>query len=280
MSGVSQAYSGIKISLEGLSMKNFKGIVVLLGAIGFSAHAMHNFYEEFQNNDLKIAVRNNDLAAVKALVESGSDVNILMTERGYLVTPLEIAAEMGNAEMVSYLLDAGAQLNKNIALAAKELPCVKLLVEAGADINYQNSRGDTALTCAVSSNYSDIVAYLLEKGADPLSDKHILNPLRCAADSGYKECAELIFNARINRLSKEEKQKLFCFGFCHKNAKGNGSILAWLPKDVAKLIAKILQCEFRNDNLKNVLAEVKSFQDSAVKKYLLETYSREEKKKE
>ncbi len=43
---------------------------------------------------------------------------------------------------------------------------VKVLVEAGADINYKNEYGQTVLREAVLQNNYEVVLYLLEKGAD------------------------------------------------------------------------------------------------------------------
>jgi hypothetical protein len=57
------------------------------------------------DNALHIAVFWEDLAAVKLLVEAGIDIN-KHGENGH--TPLHIACETGNAEIVTYLLEHGA----------------------------------------------------------------------------------------------------------------------------------------------------------------------------
>ena len=48
---------------------------------------------------------------------------------------------------------------------------IDLLISKGANINHVDDGGDTALTNAVRCNHSEIVNYLLEKGADPNGGK-------------------------------------------------------------------------------------------------------------
>lgn len=44
---------------------------------------------------------------------------------------------------------------------------VRKMVESGAEVNHQDSQGATALVWAASNNESEIVEYLLSKGANP-----------------------------------------------------------------------------------------------------------------
>ena len=53
-----------------------------------------------------------------------------------------------------------------IASKRGDLEVAKLLLEKGADINFQNTIGDTALHCACVWGHLDVVKLLLEKGAD------------------------------------------------------------------------------------------------------------------
>ena len=58
--------------------------------------------------------------------------------------------------------------NRCLHIAAQNghFDLVKLLVEAGADVNAQNGGGQTALHMVVSYDIDDVKAYLLSKGAD------------------------------------------------------------------------------------------------------------------
>ena len=81
-----------------------------------------------------------DLSKVKALVESGTDIN---AKDGVPHTPLTVAALEGQSEVVNYLLDHGA------------------------DINLASSGEYTALTCACYRNHPLTARLLIERGADP-----------------------------------------------------------------------------------------------------------------
>ena len=42
---------------------------------------------------------------------------------------------------------------------------IKLLVEKGADVNWQDASGDTILSCVARDNKVELVQYLLSRGA-------------------------------------------------------------------------------------------------------------------
>lgn len=83
------------------------------------------------------AVSKGDLATVKKFIEYGADIN----ERSNDMTPLMIAARYNNVEIVEYLLSKGA------------------------DVNFKNESGMTALKCAIASKATDVEAVLRSKGA-------------------------------------------------------------------------------------------------------------------
>lgn len=90
--------------------------------------------------DLHSAVVLDDLDAIRQHIEAGSDLNVLEPSRAS--TPLITAAAVGKTE------------------------AAKILIEAGADLNYQNNDGSTALHTAAFFCREEIVEALLEKGAD------------------------------------------------------------------------------------------------------------------
>jgi hypothetical protein len=121
---------------------------------------------------------------VKLLLEAGADPNTEMEEEdGW--TPLFIAAQYGDDQIVKLLLKAGANPNKTdndgatpLSAAAEEdhVEIVKLLLDSGADPNKANNRDRTPLHIASENGYVEIVKLLME------ADKFNLNNIKKNAD--------------------------------------------------------------------------------------------------
>ena len=123
--------------------------------------------------DLHSAVVTGDLDAIRQHVGAGSDMNVLEPSRAS--TPLITAAAFGNVEAGKILVDAGADLNYQNADGSTALHTAsvfgkvdfaKYLIDAGADLNVKNNGGSTALHSAAFFCHVEIVEALLEKGAD------------------------------------------------------------------------------------------------------------------
>ena len=142
--------------------------------------------------ELHIAVGCFYLAAVQRLLEAVVDVTI-EDEEGE--SPLHVAAltvtGFSSAAIVKLLVQAGAELNcRNIheetplLFAAQEcnLPLAKVLLEAGAEVNCRNDRGSTPLVYAAATRpwnrIPAMIKLLLEAGANAnLRDRGGLSPL-------------------------------------------------------------------------------------------------------
>lgn len=90
---------------------------------------------------------------------------------------LILAARQGRGDVLNYLLQQNTDLNEldnygNNALwaacFAESSSCIQQLLDAGINMNYQNTTGATALTYASSSGKHLVVAQLLQAGANPL----------------------------------------------------------------------------------------------------------------
>lgn len=69
---------------------------------------------------------------------------------------------------------------------------VRALIEAGADVNVRNYKGQSALHCAAKAGFVDIVALLLDHGADvDAEDRQGETPLATALRSTVKDKARL-----------------------------------------------------------------------------------------
>ena len=127
-------------------------------------------------NDLLEAARAGDAAAVRALLQTGTEVN---AARGDGITALHLAAEHGHAEAARTLLDGGAAVERGtrigrytpLHLAARggHGDVVALLLDAGADplAATTNSRATALHLASAAVGGQRAVAALLDHGADP-----------------------------------------------------------------------------------------------------------------
>lgn len=119
------------------------------------------------------SIKNNDIVSFRTVVAKIDDANIL-EDTGK--SPILLATEVNNPEMVSLLLDKGADPNildsrRNnaylLAGANGNLEILKLLFEKSKikiDIEATNRYGGTALIPACEKGYSNVVKYLISKG--------------------------------------------------------------------------------------------------------------------
>jgi cytochrome c len=151
------------------------GIVAAL-----DAGADVNDYNGF-GSPLTNAVRKGHYFAAKLLIERGANVNI---PTRYYGDPVMIAAARSRADLVELLLEHGAIPDStldgtpvlHVAALMGCFDCVRALVEAGADVNWEFRSGcyirnacgchiQSALGIATILKYSDIAAYLRAHGA-------------------------------------------------------------------------------------------------------------------
>ena len=118
------------------------------------------------------AHRKGHSSVVKALIESGADVNE-QDEDG--TSPLMHAANMGNEQVVHELIKAGAsltamneqQMQRALRYVSREghSSVVRTLTEAGADVNGQDNNGTTPLMKAANWGHDQVVHELIKAGA-------------------------------------------------------------------------------------------------------------------
>ncbi|XP_068650270.1 uncharacterized protein [Aristolochia californica] len=116
-------------------------------------------------------------------------------------TPMIWAAGHGQQEAVKFLLDQHANPNTetddNItpllsSVAAGSLPCLELLIQAGANAN-AGAGGATPLHIAADSGRIEITNCLLKAGADPnITDEDGLKPVQVAAIRGNRGVVEIL----------------------------------------------------------------------------------------
>ena len=130
-----------------------------------------------QNSPIDAALRQSaqdgDLAAVKAFIADGANVN--SRDRTGQTALLWVAPARDNPEMVKLLVEHGADVNARdyhgetalmIAASQSNPGIMNALLEAGAKVNAQNDQGLTALMSAAARANVDEIKILLANGAD------------------------------------------------------------------------------------------------------------------
>ena len=170
---------------------------------------------------LHIAARNNHGDIIRLLLAHGADHHKANNEGE---TPLDIARQFHQqaAEAELTRVDQGRSLLE--AVEQGNIEQANTLLESGADPDYQNSQGKTALHFAVSAGQIDLVRLLLQYTNRPdLSDGHY-TALHLAAISGFTEIAGSLLDAGASpaRYTTEDELPL------HLAARGNHQAMVHL----------------------------------------------------
>ena len=134
-------------------------------------------------NPLVQASHQSDSDRIRLLITHGANVNALQPGLGTGLTPLQELVKWADLDTLNLLLERGADINKRCATYAKRM-----------------RGGFTALHSAASAGRPDVVAFLLEKGADIiLSDAQG----RTALDSARRTLEQPFFRNKKNETWAE-----------------------------------------------------------------------------
>ncbi len=119
------------------------------------------------------ACNEGNLNKVKIAVEAGADVNA--KERGVSILYTAVQ-KRGNDDIVRYLISKGADVNAmnghkgmsalSIACVAGLLGIIKILKDAGANVNQKSYYDESPLYFATSTGIESVVRFLIENGAN------------------------------------------------------------------------------------------------------------------
>lgn len=136
----------------------------------------------YSETALYIAVKNGKSDVVQFLLMHGADPN--RSTSGHR-TPLMLAASTGNPDLMRQLIDVGCKLDAvdysgksamhqcffhyqgHFFPSSVTLECVKILVEAGADMNIVSLDCWTALNLSIGRRLRQLTKYLLLQNCDP-----------------------------------------------------------------------------------------------------------------
>lgn len=156
-------------------------------------------------------VEEENIPALKALLEKCKDVDE-RNECGQ--TPLMIAAEQGNLEIVKELIKNGANCNLEdldnwtaLISASKEghVHVVEELLKYGATVEHRDMGGWTALMWACYKGRTEVVELLLSHGANPsVTGLYSVYPIIWAAGRGHADIVHLLLQngAKVNCSDK------------------------------------------------------------------------------
>ncbi|KAL7954774.1 ankyrin repeat-containing domain protein [Trichoderma compactum] len=149
------------------------------------------------------AARNGHTALVECLLQSGADALAEDNEKWTAFHWAIIGNSIDTAKLLlRYQANSdGLQLNKALDVAAEagNETAVQMVLDLGANIDWKDDEGSTAITWAVPGGYENAVRTLLRNGADPnLADNYGNVPLHWAIP--YSAITELLleYGANIN----------------------------------------------------------------------------------
>ena len=160
------------------------------------------------------AVHRNDLESAELLIQAGADVN---ATNDHGVTPLALAcANIQNAAMVKKLLEAGGNPNsvqvkgETVLMTCSRTgneEAIKLLLAHGVEVGVKEPwRWQTALMWAAAKKHPDVVALLVEYGADVHAQtRGNFTPLMFAAQQGDIDSIRILLTAGadVNQVSPQ-----------------------------------------------------------------------------
>ncbi len=124
-------------------------------------------------DELHQELNNDNIEKVKEIINQ--DISLLETPNPRGSTPLIVAASKGQTDLVKFLIEKGADINRandfgntslHYAAWASDFEAFKCLFDKGANINVVNSQGQTPLQYSCMGGNFEIMKYCVSSGMD------------------------------------------------------------------------------------------------------------------
>lgn len=151
---------------------------------------------------LLVAIKTRNIKIVNILLNHNADVNKPGRE-GVSLLAVSIKWSMTNYEIPKLLIEFGADINYNIGSTSilsmfcnlpNSLEVVKLLFDKGVRhiTNYEEGFSDPPIMSAIDSGNLEIVKFLFERGADINISNSYYTPLSKASSNGYIDIVKFL----------------------------------------------------------------------------------------
>ena len=188
---------GANTTLDRLELRWQSGVVQVFENLPANREHVISEFSDTPEDRLFKAVWTGDIAALRG---TGIDANL---KDAVGRSPLRIAAERGDINVVTFLIENGADVNVTDANGNTPLIFIinktgnfgitRRLLEKGAAVNLQNRSGETALMYAAWRGYASIVRLLLENRADvTLKNRQGSTALTLAESKGHLEIVRML----------------------------------------------------------------------------------------
>ncbi|CAH8664748.1 unnamed protein product [Dicrocoelium dendriticum] len=179
---------------------------------------------ETGHTPLMEATSNGHIDVARCLIKNGADINTHSTE--FKESALTLASYKGHAEMVRFLLEAGAdhehrtdEMHTALMEAAMEghVEVARLLLAHGANVNIPQDSFESPLTLAACGGHTALAHLLIGYGADieEVNDEGY-TPLMEAAREGHEETVALLLavGADVNARTEETQETALTLAAC------------------------------------------------------------------